>query len=233
MNTIVNSEKTSSEAHTRKVHKLVLAGYAAASILIMIVYIILDMPYFYWQSVGTLFILPLLWGVYRMLGMRPVHRLDIVVVCYTFLAYTIGVVLRAYKVIPFYDKLMHMMSGTLTMMLAYPVFYLLKPNHTVERRDFPLAAIFCLCAAIAFAGLWEIGEYIICLLTGIDTQVVQTAGIHDTMQDMIVCTIGALAFLPFMGEVFHKKPARLFMVPSDDFIQICPLTQGMALEDAA
>ena len=190
------------EVRLRKAYNSIITGYAAASLIIALVNIYLGRPYYYLQSFGTLFILPFLRIVHRLIDMKPAYSLNIVIVCYTFLTYTAGVVLRGYKIIPFYDKLMHMMAGTLSMMLALPVFYRLKENHTIEKSDFPLAATFCVFGSVAFAGVWEIAEYLLSLVAGIDTQMVQTTGIHDTMQDMIVCTAGALLFLPFMRDVY-------------------------------
>ncbi|MEA5015689.1 MAG: hypothetical protein VB099_14125 [Candidatus Limiplasma sp.] len=142
MERLAKLEKPSDESWLRKAHTLIMARYAAVSLILAVIYAFLDMPYFYWQAFGTLFVLPILWSAYRLLGMRPVYSLDIVIVCYTFLAYTVGIVLRTYKVIPLYDKMMHLMAGMLSMMLAYPVFHLLKANNTLEKSDFPVAVVF-------------------------------------------------------------------------------------------
>ena len=215
---MVTLHQTGKQAWIRKAHTLVMAGYAMISLTLAIVYIRLERPYYYLQSLGTLFILPLLWGIYRSLRMKPAYRIDIIIVCFTFLAYPIGVVLKANKTVPLYDKMLHTLSGTLSMMLSYLLFYQLKATHTADKNDFPLVVVFCLSVTIAVAGLWEIGEYFLSNLTGIDTQIVKKTGINDTMQDMIVCSLGSLFFLPFMHDAYEGKPARFLMIPVKEFL---------------
>ena len=55
-------------------------------------------------------------------------------------------------------------------------------------------------------------------LTGIDMQRVATMGIHDSMQDMIVCLIGTVALLPSTSRYFRRGVPGIFMRPFDEFL---------------
>ena len=70
---------------------------------------------------------------------------------------------------------------------------------------------------MAIAGLWEIGEYLISLFFLVTHSVAET-GVSDTMQDFIVCMIGALLWLPFsiigfiarIKLIFDELPSLIF-----------------------
>ena len=92
-----------------------------------------------------------------------------------------------------------------------------KPGHALERADAANAALFTWMFAVLSAVLWEIWEYIVSLF-GADPQQVAATGVGDTMQDMIVCTLGGLLtavscwkYLRHLGE--NRRPGlmmRLF-----------------------
>ncbi len=157
---------------------------------------------------------------YRVTGLKRTYQLDVIVLVFMFLAHTLGVAAVFYHVVPYYDKVMHALSGTLTMMLALPFFYLLKRPHVVEKRDGALAVAFCLCAALAVAGLWEVVEYFINRITGIDVQAVALSGVTDTMRDMIVCLAGALAVVPAMAKFFRSGKTGFTMNALTGFVEL-------------
>ena len=127
-------------------------------------------------------------------------------------------VLGGYAQLRAYDKLAHMLSGSFVYLLAHPLFYFLKANHAVEKSDRNLLMVFCAATSLCVAGLWEIGEYFLSMLTGIDMQRVATMGIHDSMQDMIVCLIGTVALLPSTSRYFRRGVPGIFMRPFDEFL---------------
>ena len=111
-----------------------------------------------------------------------------------------------------------MLSGSFVYLLAHPLFYFLKANHAAEKSDRNLLMVFCAATSLCVAGLWEIGEYFLSMLTGIDMQRVATMGIHDSMQDMIVCLIGTVALLPSTSRYFRRGVPGIFMRPFDEFL---------------
>ena len=71
---------------------------------------------------------------------------------------------------------------------------------------------------MAVAGLWELAEYAINLVTGRDVQHVLDTGVGDTMQDMLVCMIGTIATLPLLRPLSRGRQTR-FTAPIDAFLE--------------
>ena len=71
---------------------------------------------------------------------------------------------------------------------------------------------------MAVAGLWELAEYGINLVTGRDVQHVLDTGVGDTMQDMLVCMIGTIATLPLLRPLSQGRQTR-FTAPIDAFLE--------------
>lgn len=180
------------EEKCRRVCRWMLIGYMAFGSGLAVYYAAEKSWYLAAQSVGSMAAIWAILGFLRRIGIRPVYEAQAVIIAFTFAAYTLGVACSLYKTLPGYDKLLHMLSGTLTMSLALPLFYALKASHRVERDDCALAVGFCLSAALAVAGVWEIAEYALSLLADMDPQCAAATGVSDTMKDMIVCTLGAL-----------------------------------------
>ena len=73
---------------------------------------------------------------------------------------------------------------------------------------------------MGMACFWEICEYTLDLVVHNDPQKVLTTGIHDTMQDMIVCTIGALLmFIPYY-LYYKKKKVGFIMGGFERMVQV-------------
>lgn len=170
-------------------------------------------------GLGTLLIPLALTLFYKIFHLKRVHQVDFWVVLFSLVGYTCGSVLEFYLMIPNFDKVVHTLSGVLVSMLAYALFRAVKPGHAVEKKDRALAMLFVFFASMAVAGMWEICEYFVNLITGRDVQRVLATGVGDTMQDMIVCMIGTLISLPFVGHACEGKPSVLTS-PADAFIEL-------------
>ena len=133
------------------------------------------------------------------------HQLTFVVLLFTLLGYTLGSVWEFYLLIPNFDKVVHMLSGVFVSMLALTLYCVVKPEHKLDACNCATAMLFVFFASMAVAGLWEITEYFVNLITGRDVQRVAATGVGDTMQDMIVCLIGTLAYLPLVRRACHGK----------------------------
>ena len=101
-------------------------------------------------------------------------------------------------------------------MLALALFLMICPEHRVTRENLALAVLFVFFASMAVAGLWEISEYFVHAVTGRDVQRVALTGVDDTMQDMIVCMIGTLAYLPAIVRLGHGR-SNVFTGPAEAF----------------
>ena len=110
---------------------------------------------------------------------------------------------------PYWDKILHFLSGFLFAVLGTVVYFSCKPGHQLERADAFNASLYTWMFAMMSAVLWEIWEYIVSQ-SGADPQQVAATGVGDTMQDMIVCTLGGLItaascwkYLQHTGEKRH------------------------------
>ena len=215
------TEETSLEREQRfeKINRYFIPAYLLLGVGAAIVNAFRKDVYHFSIGLGTLLIPLALTLFYRIFHLKRVHQVDFWVVLFSLLGYTCGSVLEFYLMIPNFDKVVHTLSGVLVSMLAYALFRAVKPGHAVEKKDRALAMLFVFFASMAVAGMWEICEYFVNLITGRDVQRVLATGVGDTMQDMIVCMIGTLISLPFVGRACEDKPSALTS-PADAFIEL-------------
>ena len=91
-----------------------------------------------------------------------------------------------------WDLALHTSSGFMLGLFAYILVFVLNrsPRSSLNLSP-PFVALFTVSFAVASGGLWEIFEYSMDQLFGLN---MQKGGLHDTMEDMIVNLIGALCF---------------------------------------
>lgn len=180
-----------SQGHFQLIHRGLLVFYYALTLFALFHVISAGQYYLIAMSVAAL-LLPLVpKALYRVCKLRPVYLFEIIFNGFAMVAVPFASVLGGYDIVPYLDKILHCASGFLFAVAGMLAFYYLKPGRKVERTDAPLAATFSAMTAMSSAVLWEIYEYILSLF-GPDPQLVALTGVHDTMQDMLVCTIGGL-----------------------------------------
>lgn len=193
--------------------------YVCCGVILAAAYAAMGEMYLAAQSLGTIAALWAVFAVMRLIGIKPVYSYYAVITGFMFASYTLGVACEWYKTLPGYDKLLHMMSGTFTMMLALPLFYALKAGHRVEGSDCQLAVGFCVMTALAVAGVWEMAEYALGLITPLDPQCVEATGVADTMKDMLVCTLGALMGVPPLVRLYRTGEGGILYSQIGVFIE--------------
>ena len=119
----------------------------------------------------------------------------------------IGIAFRGYGRFPFYDKVVHTLSGVVFGLLGVIFYYLMKKDRTIVPRDGIFAGYFAVSFACTIGMLWEVWEYSMDFIFHSDPQHALTTGVHDTMQDMIVCLIGSLFVLFSVWRYYHKGKA--------------------------
>lgn len=216
---MISEELVRREERAKRVCGWMAGVYIAVGVGLAVMYMIRKDWYLMAQSLGTILALAAMMGMLKLIGIRPVWSYYAVIIAFTFAAYTLGVACAWYKTAPGYDKLLHMLSGTLTMMLALPLFCALKSDHQVARKDSALTVAFCLFAALAVAGVWELAEYFLSMAIHTDPQCVQATGVADTMQDMIVCALGALAAVPALIGYCRGKRRGFLFAPVEVFVE--------------
>lgn len=131
---------------------------------------------------------PVLWRVCRL---RPVLLAELVFDWFVFAAVPFASLFGAYDLIPYWDKILHFLSGFLFAVLGTAVYFAKKPGHALDPADAFNAALYTWMFAMMSAVLWEIWEYLVSF-SGTDPQQVAATGVGDTMCDIIVCTVGGL-----------------------------------------
>ena len=165
--------------------------------------------YHFGIALGTLLIPALPELFYRLFRLRRVEQLNFCVLAFSFLGYTLGAVVDLYQRVPGFDKLVHTLSGAFVSMLCLCVYCAARPGKKPEADERLLAMLFVFFGSMAVAGLWEICEYAVHAITGRDVQRVLLTGVDDTMQDMIVCLVGTLIYLPQVSRFCQGRYSPL------------------------
>lgn len=118
-------------------------------------------------------------------------------ILYIYLTQVLGSTCGFYN-LPYYDKIMHFLSGCIFVIIAY---ILLKPLIQLPK----LLYIMLNCVETAIAFLWEVFEYSGLLLFNYDASRHYTTGVHDTMQDMIFSFLAGL----LMTYIIYKYPSYI------------------------
>lgn len=124
------------------------------------------------------------------------------IIAFVFSSMYVGNILEIYKGIPFYDKVLHLISGILIGFIGFIIFIdFNKDNMKNINKGFVL--IFIMSFSIALAGIWEIWEFTTDQLFGFNSQ---NASLIDTMLDIICGTIGGIiSLVPVMFYLRNKK----------------------------
>lgn len=131
---------------------------------------------------------------------------------YSFILYVLGVALEGYHYIKYFDKFAHMLTGIIFCIMGCILFSLLKPReHFIKKEDFPLVASFSLFFTTFISAMWEIIEYTISLILKNDPQMVISTGVSDTMQDIIICLVGAIIVVPSIYSYCKNGKTIFFM----------------------
>jgi hypothetical protein len=123
--------------------------------------------------------------------------LQMLTVAFVFAAFFLGEIRGYYIRIWWWDIALHVSSGLLLGILGFLLVHALNEDRRVELTMHPrFIALFAFVFAVACGALWEIFEF--AMDQGFGTQMQKASqndpsGLTDTMWDMIVDTIGAIA----------------------------------------
>ena len=156
----------------------------------------------------------------RIFHLKPTYLIDMVLMIFILLAFNLGVALRLYGSIPWYDNAVHGLSGAVFALIGLCVFYVLEedkghgPGH--NRRT---AVGFSFCFAMMTAPVWELIEYAGFLFFGHDAQDIAN-GVKDSMEDMFFCLVGAMILCVLMAIHLLGRHKLFLFAPSDEFYRI-------------
>ena len=102
-------------------------------------------------------------------------------------------ILNFYNNMYCYDKIIHFLSGIVISFLA--IEFLTKIGYYSKNIFYNI--IFILGISSLVAVFWEYFEYISDIIFDKDAQNVLKTGVNDTMQDLIVATLGSILLILF------------------------------------
>jgi uncharacterized membrane protein len=131
---------------------------------------------------------------------------ELTVVVFIYLAMFLGEVHNYYTRFWWWDLLLHGVSGIVLGFVGFLILFVLYEEGKVRARPGTIA-FFSVCFALALGTLWEIFEYSMDSLFGIN---MQKSGLVDTMSDLIVDFIGALVTSAFGYLYLKGERSRFF-----------------------
>jgi len=171
--------------------------------------------------------IPLAFGRRLQINIPPEFELMAVVFVYASLF--LGEVRGYYDRFWWWDLVLHSTSGLLLGIFGFLLVYLLNADDRIELRMRPrFVALFAFVFAVASGALWEIFEFGMDQLAGMNMQKAMLgdpSGLTDTMWDMILNAIGALivsmigwwhmssgrrSFIDLLIQKFILRNERLF-----------------------
>ena len=189
-------------------------GFKVSLTLVGVVFVVLDfvapgtVPPKFWSFVMTM-LLP--WApdlVELLFGVKIGAGLQLAYEAFLIPAMVLGINLDWYKTVPSFDKLAHFASGVLGAVVAWEVM--------TRRKDYDLrfALLFILGFVALLAVGWETFEFSYDKLCDGHMQELISVGLDDTMWDMIMAELGAIATCVVMGAMGLLGGGKLFGAPT-------------------
>lgn len=131
-----------------------------------------------------------------------------------FAALFLGEIHRYYDRIWWWDIALHTSSGLLLGILGFLLVYVLNENRRIDLHMRPrFVALFAFLFSVSVGTLWEIFEFAMDQLAGTNMQKPMfgdPSGLTDTMWDMIVNMLGAMA-ISFFGWWYIRREEKSFI----------------------
>lgn len=133
---------------------------------------------------------------------------------FTFATLFLGEVRDYYQRIWWWDIVLHASSGLLLGILGFLLIYVLNENRRIEMHLQPrFVALFAFLFSVAMGAIWEIFEFAMDQIFGINMQkpmLGDPSGLTDTMWDLIVDSLGALVISVY-GWYYLRNPVESFI----------------------
>ena len=141
-------------------------------------------------------------------GVYLPNGLQIVITLFIFASQVLGEMRGFYTTVPWWDLMLHTISGTVLGMIGFLFVYLLNEKGDANVNLSPaFVIIFAFCFALTIGVFWEFFEYGSDRLFGYNMQRFRLPGedgLVDTMNDLIVDAVGA-GIACFVGWLYIKK----------------------------
>lgn len=174
---------------------------ALALQLLMLVGLLLSIYEQQWLNVGAISGILLLTAlpmfIFRRLEIFIPPELELVTIAFIFAALFLGETRGYYGRFWWWDMALHATSGALLGMFGFLLVYVLNGIPRLDLQMRPgFVAFFAFCFALSAGTVWEIFEFAMDQLAGTNMQkpfLGDPSGLTDTMWDLIVDALGALA----------------------------------------
>lgn len=151
---------------------------------------------------------------------------QVLAVLFVFASLFLGEIRSYYMRIWWWDIALHTSSGLLMGILGFLLVYVLNENEHVDVHMRPIfVGFFAFVFAVAVGTLWEIFEFAMDQLAGTNMQkpmLGDPSGLTDTMWDMIVNALGALAISTLGGWHMARRGHSFIEVWIHKFIERNP-----------
>ena len=141
-------------------------------------------------------------------GVYLPNGLQIVITLFIFAAQVLGEMSNFYTTVPWWDTMLHTISGTVLGLIGFLFVYLLNEKGDANVNLSPIfVVLFAFCFALAIGVFWEFFEYGSDRLFGYNMQRFRLPGedgLVDTMNDLIVDAVGA-GIACIFGWLYIKK----------------------------
>lgn len=133
---------------------------------------------------------------------------ELLAIAFIFASIFLGETRDFYERIWWWDIALHATSGGLLGIFGFLLVYVLNANPRIDMDMRPgFVALFAFCFSLAVGALWEIFEFAMDRLAGFHMQkpmLGDDSGLTDTMWDLIVDTVGALA-IAVLGYSYMRR----------------------------
>ena len=150
----------------------------------------------------------------RRFGVNIPAEFQLLAVVFVFAALFLGELQSYYERIWWWDIALHTSSGLLMGILGFLLVYVLNEDERVDIYMRPrFVALFAFLFAVVVGTVWEIFEFAMDQLVGTNMQkpmLGDASGLTDSMWDMIVNLLGALA-ISLLGWWYMKHDGRSFI----------------------
>lgn len=201
-------------AQERSIHRKI----SLALQLIMLIGLALSIYERQWLNTavvgGILLLTALPTVIFRRLEILIPPEFELLTIAFIFAALFLGETRDYYWRFWWWDLALHTTSGILLGILGFLLVYVLNETPRLALHMRPaFVAFFAFCFAVAVGALWEVFEFAMDELAGMNMQkpfLGDPSGLTDTMWDLIVDAIGALT-IALAGYLYMKRGMTSFI----------------------
>lgn len=143
------------------------------------------------------------------LPVRLPAEMQLAALAFIFAALFLGEIRSYYERIWWWDIALHTSSGLLLGIVGFLLVYVLNESRNIDLNMRPrFVAMFAFLFAVAVGALWEIFEYTMDSVFGLQMQKPMggdPSGLTDTMWDLIVDTLGAFLISGLGWRYMHRR----------------------------